>query len=304
MTLDEQIRAASRHVDAGWDEARSTRVGQQLSRAVAAKTAAKVMVAKGLTVAAFSSLVALGLYAARTKTLTPSDLAPGTAVPTSTSPLLIASGTPERPSPSASATQSMEGPPRQQQLAPSIAGPPEEAPAKSASSGAVAPRGSAGHALIRAPDVTWRSLAEQGRFDEAYEALRGSESASLRDEVGDLLLAADVARLSKHPGEGAGYLRKILDKHRSDPRAALAAFTLGRVLLDQLGQPREAAGAFTLARTLAPSGALAEDALAREVEAWSRAGDASAARSSARDYLERFPGGRRASSVRKFGGVD
>jgi len=50
-----------------------------------------------------------------------------------------------------------------------------------------------------------------------------------------------------------------------------AAFTLGRVLLDELGRPSEAVDAFPLARS--SGGPLAEDALAREVEALSRAGE-------------------------------
>jgi hypothetical protein len=58
---------------------------------------------------------------------------------------------------------------------------------------------------------------------------------------------------------------------RSDPRAPLAAFTLGRVLLRELARPREAAAAFAQARALAPRGPFVEDALAREVEAWLQA---------------------------------
>jgi transmembrane sensor len=79
----------------------------------------------------------------------------------------------------------------------------------------------------------------------------------------------------------------------------VAAFTLGRVLLTRLGRPREAAAAFAGARARAPAGSLAEDALAREVEAWARAGELQRARARARQYLRSYPSGRRASSVRK-----
>jgi transmembrane sensor len=84
----------------------------------------------------------------------------------------------------------------------------------------------------------------------------------------------------------------------------LAAFTLGRVLLEELGQPNEAAAAFARAEALAPRGALAQDAIAREVEAWSRAGEVSRARARAEEYLRRYPEGRRIRSVRHFGGID
>ena len=57
------------------------------------------------------------------------------------------------------------------------------------------------------------------------------------------------------------------------PAGAAAAFSLGRVLLGELRRPAEAAQAFARARKLAPDGPLAEDALAREVEAWARAGN-------------------------------
>ena len=69
------------------------------------------------------------------------------------------------------------------------------------------------------------------------------------------------------PDEGAELLRKLLREHPDDPRAPLAAFTLGRLLLMELGRPAEAAAAFAQARRLSPTGPFAEDALAREVEA-------------------------------------
>jgi transmembrane sensor len=117
-----------------------------------------------------------------------------------------------------------------------------------------------------------------------------------------LLAAADAARLQGRAQEGAALLRRIVKDHRSDPRAPLAAFTLGRVLLMELGQPGQAAAAFAEARALAPGGPFAEDALAREVEAWAKAGDAAKARVRAQDYLRSYPSGRRVPTVRALGG--
>ena len=50
--------------------------------------------------------------------------------------------------------------------------------------------------------------------------------------------------------------------------------------------------------------ALAEDALAREVEAWSRAGHQEKARMRAREYLRRFRNGHRIESVLKYGRME
>jgi len=148
---------------------------------------------------------------------------------------------------------------------------------------------------------SWRALAASGEYDEAY---RRYDPTEVRDDVEDLLLAADVARLSGHPSGAVAPLRRVVDGHAADPRRQIAAFTLGRVLLDELGDPRAAAAAFASARSLAPAGPLAEDALAREVEAWSRAGEGQRAAVAAGAYLERYPDGRRLKAVRRFGGLD
>ena len=149
---------------------------------------------------------------------------------------------------------------------------------------------------------SWRPLAESGRYEEAHSALRKAGPNAVRDETADLLLAADAARLGGYPSEAVPYLERVVRGHASDPRSSLASFTLGRVLLDELGRPREAADAFARARRA--GGPLAEDALAREVEAASRAGDATRSRELAREYQKLYPQGRRAKAVSRFGGLD
>ena len=118
----------------------------------------------------------------------------------------------------------------------------------------------------------------------------------------ELMLAADVARLSGHPEEAARLLDKVLQRHRHHPRGLLAAFTLGRICERELNQPRRAAEAFRLARTLSPSGSLAEDALAHEAECRARAGEATRARELAAEYLSRYPSGRKAGTMRRLVG--
>jgi transmembrane sensor len=154
----------------------------------------------------------------------------------------------------------------------------------------------------RAPK-SWRKLARAGEFDRAYEALAARGLHSVRDRVGDLLLAADVARLSRHPRDAVRPLTRIVTGFSSDPRAALAAFTLGRVQLYDLRLPTAAARTFRKARLLRPSGPLADDALAREVEAWARAGKPDLAKLRGREYLKRYPRGHHLRAVKKYAGL-
>ncbi len=154
------------------------------------------------------------------------------------------------------------------------------------------------------PRRSWRALAQDGEYADAFARMRSQGPSSVQDDPGDLLLAADVARLGGHPEEAVPRLERVVSAHAGDSRAPLAAFTLGRTLLDQLGRPREAAQAFETARRLDSSGALAQDALAREVESWSRAGESGLARERAEEYLRRYPNGRRAGAVRRLGGLE
>lgn len=155
---------------------------------------------------------------------------------------------------------------------------------------------------VRGP--SWRALARDGDYQAALARLKLEGAETVRDVPEDLLLAADVARLGGQPDRAVGPLSRIISAHASDSRAPLAAFTLGRTLLDQLGRPRQAAKAFATAQRLDTTGSLSEDALAREVECWSRAGETEQARSRAEAYLSRYPNGRRTQFVRRLGGID
>ena len=149
-----------------------------------------------------------------------------------------------------------------------------------------------------------RFLDHAGRaeYREAYSVLeRAPEVVGNLPE--DLMLAADAARFSNHPAQATRFLERVTREHPQSSVASLAAFTLGRIYLSQVGQPAKAADAFALARKLAPAGSLAEDALAREVEAAQVAGQPTRARDLAEQYLRRYPNGRRLTSVRKSGGL-
>ncbi len=88
--------------------------------------------------------------------------------------------------------------------------------------------------------------------------------------IDDLMLEADRYRLQKDTQRAAALLRRVISSWPNDPRAILAAYSLGNVLLNSDSAPQEAALAFSQARTLNPQGPLAEDALMREIEAWTQ----------------------------------
>ena len=85
--------------------------------------------------------------------------------------------------------------------------------------------------------------------------------------VSSLFAAADAARLADRPRDAVAPLTAILDRFPDDRRAALAAFELGRVLVDDLHDPAAGAAAFARARDLDPTGPLAGVAAARASEA-------------------------------------
>ena len=120
----------------------------------------------------------------------------------------------------------------------------------------------------------------------------------------ELLAESDAARTRGEPARGAELLRRLLREHPNDARAPLAAFTLGRLLLNELGKPREAAAAFHDLSVRAPGGQFAEDALAREVEAWQRASEPARARRAAETYLQRYPAGRHLARIKALAGLE
>jgi transmembrane sensor len=124
------------------------------------------------------------------------------------------------------------------------------------------------------------------------------------DAAGELLATADLARREGRVDAAVMALETLLARHASDPRAASAAFSLGRVLLEARHEPEAAAAAFARVATLEPGGPLVEDALAREIEAWARAGALPRAQSLARVYLRRYPDGARAALVRSYAKLD
>ena len=145
--------------------------------------------------------------------------------------------------------------------------------------------------------VAYRARVGSHDFRGAY-AILSRHPALAGDTVKELLVAADVARLSEHPAEAVAYLQRIVREHPRDERAHQAAFTLGRTL-SGLGRTKEAMSMFGRVRSDWPGNPLAEDALVRQAEAAGALGDIATARRLAGEYERDYPNGQRREEVRR-----
>jgi len=131
-----------------------------------------------------------------------------------------------------------------------------------------------------------------------------SAAAPNRDTAEALFAAADGARVAGRPLVALAALQQLIERFPRDPRAPMAAFTRGRILLETLARPTDAARSFAEARALAGArSALGEDALAREVDALRAAGNLSRAAERAELYRKLHPNGLRLRSVLRAGGI-
>jgi transmembrane sensor len=152
-------------------------------------------------------------------------------------------------------------------------------------------------------EPSWKALAKHGESAKAYTELGpgGVARVARAASVDELLLLADVARLSGHAGEAVMPLERIISTYPKSAQAPLAAFTLGKIQLG--GSPSAAAATFERAIALGLPGGLAEDAYARLIEARSRAGDKAGAEAAYQRYMARFPSSRRAAELKRWLGT-
>lgn len=108
-------------------------------------------------------------------------------------------------------------------------------------------------------------------------------------EVAELFRRADAARRAGNAGEAATLLRRIASEHASDPRAAVATFTLAKLELDSLGAAGAAANDFARAMEMGLPAAMREDASVRRIEALARAGRLDEARAAAARFRVDHP---------------
>ena len=155
----------------------------------------------------------------------------------------------------------------------------------------------------QAPEPGRREQQRDTPASADSSARSAGSSNAVASSAQQLLAEVDAARSRGQAERAVELLQQILREHPDDPRATLAAFTLGRMLLNELGRPREAAAAFHRVRQKAAAGQFAEDALAREVEAWTRASEPERARQLALLYLEHYPAGRHARRIKVLAGL-
>jgi transmembrane sensor len=152
-------------------------------------------------------------------------------------------------------------------------------------------------------EASWQEMAQRGDYAEAYRNL-GATGIAANVKAADpeqLFALADVARLSGHPADAIEPLERILAEHPRNSKAALAAFTLGRLHLDSLGNAKAAALEFQRAMSLELPRALAEDVHLRLIEARARAGDRPGAHEAWLSYVERFASSTRRPTADRWG---
>ena len=124
-----------------------------------------------------------------------------------------------------------------------------------------------------------------------------AERVRLSKRTDELFCLADAARRSGHFVEAAAPLKVIVERHRGDDRAGLAAYTLGRLYLEQLSSPQEALDALEDAGRLGVPEALREVLLVKKIKTLRLLGDPGAEKL-ARKYMLRYPEGRYLEAVR------
>jgi TolA-binding protein len=110
----------------------------------------------------------------------------------------------------------------------------------------------------------------------------------------------DLGNAARRAGDIAGAARayeELLTLHPTDGRAGLAAFELGRLKMDRLGDVKGAIQALQKAVMMAPGAGFREDAMARLVEAYARAGAVDRCKSAQSAYLSSYPNGVHATAV-------
>lgn len=136
--------------------------------------------------------------------------------------------------------------------------------------------------------AAWQALDKQGGFD-AVLAKAGSAT--------QLMTLYDVARMAKQHASAIAALRAVVQNFPKDPRAPIAAYTLG-MALEKAGDRAGAAQAFADYRALSPKGDFAEDALARQISAAIAANNVDLAKQLAEQYAKDFPKSSKLGSIR------
>jgi hypothetical protein len=147
--------------------------------------------------------------------------------------------------------------------------------------------------LAPVPAPTSMSMSTSTSTSEGAAPARTKPTGALGagEDPRELLARAEGFRAANEPRAAARLFDALRVRHRSDPRAGLAAFELGRLRLDRLGDARGAAEAFNDALAIAPDAPFREDAQARLVEAYAASGERARCLDARAAYLLRYPRG-------------
>jgi hypothetical protein len=139
----------------------------------------------------------------------------------------------------------------------------------------------------------WRTLARKGEYAAAFAAARdaGFENECERADADDLAMLAEIARYAGQRTHESAALLLMRRRFEGTPRAALAAFALGRLEFDGRHAHAKAAQWFGTYLKEQPDGALSREAHGRLIEATLAAGDRAGARVLALDYRRKHPNG-------------
>jgi len=191
----------------------------------------------------------------------------------------------------------------------SSAGPPEVPPRPDIThtSPAAGSGPDAGAALQPAPsgleaEPAWKTLAMQGRFDEAIAAAEsaGFERVLIGATPAELMLLGDAARLTRGFDRAEQCYIELRQRYPGTTQATKAAFALGRMAFDQQHLYTRSAKWLDLYLEESGGGGLTREALGRLVEAKHRAGDLAGALRAAERYVASYPDGPHAPYARQI----
>jgi hypothetical protein len=165
------------------------------------------------------------------------------------------------------------------------------------------PRSDTPAVVAVAPD--WLTRAKAGDSAGALELLR-QQSGGLAGAIasaktaGELMVLSDLARSKGgDPSLALSAFTRVVDGFPDDPNAQVAAYKLG-TMYEKAGQPKLAQMYFEKSRSLKPEGALAEDALCKQVQTEHRASHKDEAVRIGKEYLSKYPDGRCKEEVERI----
>jgi hypothetical protein len=152
---------------------------------------------------------------------------------------------------------------------------------------------------------TWSELARNAQRRKAWARIEteGVENVIRRSAPTELMLLGDTARDVGELALARRVYQLVRSREPASHTAAFAAFALGRMEFDDRGAHREAAEWFRVYLREEPRGHLAREARGRLMEALQRAGNASAARQVAEEYLRLHPHGPHATLAEQLARV-